>query len=206
VYYQRVDGITAFIVAGGKSSRMGKDKAFLQLGGQTLLARALALAATVTEEVRIVGDPVRFLPFARVVQDVFPGRGPLGGIHAALRASETELNLMLAVDLPFVESRFLAYLTASACQCAAVVTVPRSAGGWQPLCGVYRREFAALAERALRKSKNRIDSLFAAVETRAIGDEELVRMGFSANMFRNLNTPEEWQKAKAEFEARGEGN
>jgi molybdopterin-guanine dinucleotide biosynthesis protein A len=196
-----VDGVTAFILAGGKSSRMGADKASLQLGCQTLLARALALAATVAEAVLIVGEPEQFLPFGRVVQDVFPGRGPLGGIHAALRESQTELNLMLAVDLPFVESRFLEYLIASACQCAAVVTVPRAAGGWQPLCAVYRREFAAVAERALRKGKNRIDALFSQVETRGISEEELMRMGFSANMFRNLNTPVEWQKAAAEFEA-----
>jgi len=196
-----VDGVTAFILAGGKSSRMGADKASLQLGCQTLLARALALAATVAEAVLIVGEPEQFLPFGRVVQDVFPGRGPLGGIHAALRESQTELNLMLAVDLPFVESRFLEYLIASACQCAAVVTVPRAAGGWQPLCAVYRREFAAVAERALRKGKNRIDALFSQVETRGISEEELMRMGFSANMFRNLNTPVEWQKAAAEFES-----
>ena len=179
---------------------MGTDKAFLQLGCQTLLARALALVATVAEEVRIVGDPRQFLPFGRVVQDVFPGRGPLGGIHAALRESQTELNLMLAVDLPFVESRLLAYLISSACQCAAIITVPHAAGGWQPLCAVYRREFAAVAERALQKGKNRIDALFSQVETRAIGEEELLRMGFPVKMFRNLNTPEEWRKATAEFE------
>jgi molybdopterin-guanine dinucleotide biosynthesis protein A len=106
------------------------------------------------------------------------------------------------VDLPFVESKFLAYLIACACQCAAVVTVPHPADGWQPLCAVYRREFAAVAESALRRGKNRIDVLFSQVETRAIREEELVRMGFSSKMFRNLNTPEEWQKASAEFEAR----
>jgi molybdenum cofactor guanylyltransferase len=184
---------------------MGEDKAFLQLGCQTLLARALAAAATVAQEVRIVGDPQQFLPFGRVVQDVFLARGPLGGIHAALRQSESELNLVLAVDLPFVESRFLEYLLATACQCAAVVTVPRTAAGWQPLCAVYRREFAAPAERALQKGKNRLDALFSQVETRAIGDEELARMGFSSRMFRNLNTPAEWANAKAEFDAAEEG-
>lgn len=184
---------------------MGKDKAFLQLGGQTLLVRALALAATVAEEVRIVGDPQKFLPFGRAVADVFPGRGPLGGIHAALRESRAELNLMLAVDLPFVESGFLAYLIASATQCASMVTVPRAAGGWQPLCAVYRREFAALAEQSLRKGKNKIDTLFSQVEARAIGEEELIRMGFSTRMFRNLNTPAEWQNAEAEFKVTEEG-
>lgn len=183
---------------------MGKDKAFLQLGGQTLLERALALAATVAIEVRIVGDPERFLPFGPVVQDVFPGRGPLGGIHAALRESERDLNLILAVDLPFVDSELLTYLIASAWQCAAVVTVPRAGGVWQPLCAVYRREFAAVAERALQKGRNRIDRLFEQVETRVVGDEELSRMGFQPTLFRNVNTSEEWLKAEAEFEARGQ--
>jgi molybdopterin-guanine dinucleotide biosynthesis protein A len=196
-----VDGVTAFIVAGGKSSRMGADKAFLQLGCQTLLARALDAASAVAAEVRIVGDAEKFLEFGRVVQDVFPERGPLGGIHAALCESQTELNLMLAVDLPFLESRFLSYLIASAWQCAAIVTVPRVGSNWQPLCAVYRREFAAVAEKALRKGKNRIDTLFSQVETRAIGDEELGRMGFSSRMFRNLNTPADWRMARAEFEA-----
>ena len=191
-----MEGVAAFVLAGGRSRRMGQDKALLQLGESTLLTRALALAASVSADVRIVGDMQRFLPFGRVVEDVFPGHGPLGGIHAALRQSATELNLMLAVDLPFVESGFLAYLISSASQCAAVVTVPRSADGWQPLCAVYRREFADVAERALRKGKNRIDALFAQIEVRAVGRDEWERMGFSAEMFRNLNTPEEWERAK----------
>jgi len=121
--------------------------------------------------------------------------------HHGRAVARAKPSALLAVDLPFVESRFLEYLIASACQCAAVVTVPRAAGGWQPLCAVYRREFAAVAERALRKGKNRIDALFSQVETRGISEEELMRMGFSANMFRNLNTPVEWQKAAAEFES-----
>jgi len=195
VYYQRVDGVAAFILAGGKSTRMGADKAFLDLAGQTLLARALDLARAVTAEIRIVGDPQKFLTFGRVVEDVYAGRGPLAGIHAALLHASTELNLMLAVDLPFVETRFLEYLVSAASQSGAIVTVPHAAGGWQPLCAVYRREFAPVAERALRKGKNKIDSLFTQVETRVIREEELSRMGFAANMFRNLNTPREFEQA-----------
>jgi len=195
VYYQRVDGVAAFILAGGKSTRMGADKAFLDLAGQTLLARALDLARAVTAEIRIVGDPQKFLTFGRVVEDVYAGRGPLAGIHAALLHASTELNLMLAVDLPFVETRFLEYLVSAASQSGAIVTVPHAAGGWQPLCAVYRREFAPVAERALRKGKNKIDSLFTQVETRVIREEELSRVGFAASMFRNLNTPREFEQA-----------
>jgi molybdopterin-guanine dinucleotide biosynthesis protein A len=97
-----VPDVAMFILAGGKSTRMGTDKAFITLDGQTLLARALAVARLVTADVRIVGDAAKFEAFAPVVEDVFRECGPLGGIHAGLRASATELNLMLAVDLPFV--------------------------------------------------------------------------------------------------------
>jgi molybdenum cofactor guanylyltransferase len=203
VYYQRVEPIAAFILAGGKSSRMGQDKAFLELEGETLLARAMELAATVASDVRLVGDPQKLLPFGRVVEDVFPGRGPLGGIHAALTSSTADLNLVLAVDLPFVETRFLAYLLSAASQSGAVVTVPQAVGGWQPLCAVYRREFGAIAERALRKRKNKIDALFAQIETRVVGKDELARMGFSAEMFRNLNTPEDIARATGLRAGRG---
>ena len=190
------DSVAAFVLAGGRSWRMGQDKAFLELGGETLLTRALALAATVTDEVRIAGSLQKFLPFGRVVEDIFPGQGPMAGIHAALRTSGADLNLMLAVDLPFVESEFLNYLLSSASQCGAAVTVPRTASGWEPLCAVYRREFADVAERALQKGKNRIDALFGQVEVRAISEAELERMGFSSEMFRNINTPEEFEHAR----------
>jgi molybdenum cofactor guanylyltransferase len=196
VYHQRVDGVAGFVLAGGRSTRMGRDKAFLELGGQTLLARALSLAGMVAEQVRIVGASECFLAHGRVVEDVFPGRGPLGGIHAALISSAAELNLMLAVDLPSVEPRFLAYLVNAARQTSALVTLPHAAGGWQPLCAVYRREFTTIAEQSLREGSNRIDTLLVRVETRVIREEELEGVGFSATMFRNLNTREELERAE----------
>jgi len=196
VYHQRVDGVAGFVLAGGRSSRMGRDKAFLELRGQTLLARALSLAGTVADQVRIVGASGSFLAHGGVVEDVFPGRGPLGGIHAALLCSAAELNLMLAVDLPAVEPRFLAYLVNAATESSAVVTLAHAAGCWQPLCAVYRREFTTVAEQSLREGSNRIDTLLVRVETRVIAEEELEGTGFSATMFHNLNTPEELERAE----------
>src|SRR5260370_4266898 len=143
--------VTAFILAGGKSTRMGTDKAFLEYQGRTLLARALDLARSVTSEVRIVGSPQKFVPFAAVVEDLFRDCGPLGGIHAALLASRTQLNLMLAVDTPHISTALLQYLIHQAREAPdAAVVVPRAGGGWQPLCAVYRLEFATTAENALR--------------------------------------------------------
>jgi molybdopterin-guanine dinucleotide biosynthesis protein A len=190
-----VDDVTAFVIAGGKSIRMGKDKAFLEFKGRILLARALELAAVVTEDVRIVGDPRKFAAFGRVIEDIYRERGPLGGIHAALKSSSTELNLMLAVDLPLVEQNFLKYLVSAARETKTVVTIPRTSDGMQPLCAVYRREFAEVAEQALGQGKNKIDALFTEAETRVVGPEELSQAGFSSQMFRNLNTREEFEKA-----------
>ncbi len=184
--------VTVFVLAGGKSTRMGTDKAFVEYEGRTLLARALDLARSVTAEVRIVGRREKFAPFAPVVEDVFCECGPLGGIHAALQASRTELNLMLAVDMPFVSWAFLQYLISQAARAPeAAVVVPRGDGCRQPLCAIYRREFAGAAEEALRAGRYKIDRLFDQVSTRVVEQEELEGAGFSSAIFRNLNTPEE---------------
>ena len=200
VYDRRMDSassdVTAFILAGGKSTRMGADKAFVMLDGCTLLARALELARTVATDVRIVGDAAKLAGFASVVEDVFRDCGPLGGIHAALRASQTELNLMLAMDVPFVSFALLQLLIVRARNSAAIVTVPRTREGWQPLCAIYRFEFVDAAEKALRSGRYKIDALFDAVHTQVVSEEELESAGFSPKMFRNLNTREELEAAR----------
>jgi molybdopterin-guanine dinucleotide biosynthesis protein A len=104
---------------------------------------------------------------------------------------------MLAVDLPFVDADFLQYLLSRARESTAIVTLPRAAGGLQPLCAVYRRPFAEIAEEALRNGRNKIDSLFAKAGTCVIEDDELVRAGFSSEMFHNLNTPDDLKKAQS---------
>jgi molybdopterin-guanine dinucleotide biosynthesis protein A len=191
--------VAAFILAGGKSTRMGADKAFVALDGRTLLARALDLARSVTHDVRIVGEAAKFAVFAPVVEDVFPGCGPLGGIHAALRASQVELNLILAVDMPFVPPALLPFLITRARNSTAMVTVARAGGGWQPLCGVYRRGFAEVADKALREGRYKIDALFDEGRTLAIGEGELEAAGFSASVFRNVNTREELEAVSREL-------
>jgi len=187
--------VSAFILAGGKSTRMGSDKALVTLDDRTLLARALDLASSVTPNVHIVGDPAKFASFAPVVQDIFQNCGPLAGIHAALRSSPTDLNLILAVDVPFISTAFLEYLIERACRNPAVVTIAQTAEGYQPLSAIYCRQFADLADTALRAGRYKIDSLFPSTNTQIITEEELKAAGFSATMFRNLNTQEELAKA-----------
>ena len=184
--------VSAFVLAGGKSTRMGRDKAFVTLDGRTLLDRMLEAARSVTDDVRIVGDRAKFAPFALVVEDVFPGCGPPAGIHAALTASSRDLNLILAVDVPFVSLALLQYLITRAKNAPdSIVTTARAAGGLQPLCAVYRREFAEVAEKSLRDHQYKIDALFDSVRTEIITEEELETAGFSPRVFRNLNTPQD---------------
>lgn len=195
----RFPDVSAFILAGGKSTRMGTDKAFVPLDGRTLLARALDLARQITSHVYIVGEGKKFAPFAPVVEDIYPGCGPLGGIHAALRSSLSELNVILAVDTPFVSLALLQHLiTRARNRPSAIVTVPHANGGWQPLCALYRRPFAERAEQALSQGRYKIDALFDHGTTQAIGDAELETAGFSPRIFRNLNTPEELAQANGD--------
>jgi len=189
--------VSAFILAGGKSTRMGADKAFVLLSGRTLLARLLDAARSLTPLVRIVGNPARYAAFAPVIEDIFPECGPLGGIHAALRSSSTDLTVVLAVDIPFVSLALLQFLIARARSApTAMVTVANANGGLQPLCAVYRRQFAELAESALRSGNYKIGALFDQASTQVIGEDELEAAGFSPQIFRNLNTPEELARAQ----------
>jgi molybdopterin-guanine dinucleotide biosynthesis protein A len=194
-------GVTAFILAGGKSSRMGADKAFVDFEGRTLLARALGVARELCDDVRIVGSSAKFSEYGPVVEDVFRECGPLGGIHAALRASSNEINLMLAVDMPFVSRSLLRYLVAQARSAAGVhAVVPRCGGKLQPLCAVYRGEFCGPAEAALRAGRNKIGLLLEGVTTRMIEEDELQSGGFACELFRNLNTPGELERARGSGE------
>jgi molybdopterin-guanine dinucleotide biosynthesis protein A len=193
--------VAAFILAGGRSSRMGTDKVFLELAGKPLIARAVELAHEVADDVKIVGEPEKFAGYGAVVADVYRDRGPLGGIHAALTKSEAELNLMLPVDLPFIPARFLKYLLALAESSNATVTVPSLAGYFQPLCAVYRKSFLIPAERALANGRNKIDQLFREVSLSTVSEQDMAASGFNSSIFRNLNTPEDWEQAIHDFAA-----
>jgi molybdopterin-guanine dinucleotide biosynthesis protein A len=193
VYHQRVDDVTAFVLAGGKSTRMGRDKAFLEIGGKSLLTRAMEQAKEVTEEVLVVGGREKFSPFGEVVEDIYRERGPLGAIHAALTATATEWNCFLAVDMPFMEAGFLRWLVSEARKNEKMVTVPRAAGRLQPLSSVYRKSFGEIARRSLEEGENKIDRLFTGARAQLIEEAQLVGAGFSSEMFRNVNTREEWE-------------
>lgn len=189
-------GVTAFVLAGGRSSRMGVDKALLSLADQTMLERALQTASDSGADSHIVGSRARYGHLGTVVEDIYPGCGPLGGIHAALTATGTDLNLILSVDMPLMRAEFLRWLIDQAHTSPELIMVPNAAGGVQPLCATYRRAVATAAEAALRTGDYKVGRLFERVPTRIVSEGEIVAAGFSPEIFRNINTPEEYAQCR----------
>jgi len=172
---------------------MGSDKALLSFRDQTLLARTLEKAAAVAGKAVIVGPRERYATYGDVVEDIYAGCGPLSGIHAALCATETDLNLILSVDMPLMTVEFLRWLLEKALHARELIVVPDALGGRQPLCAVYRRPLLAVAEQALKNGDYKIGHLFPRVPTRYISEAEIRGAGFSPEVFRNVNTAEEYE-------------
>jgi molybdenum cofactor guanylyltransferase len=210
--------LTGFVLAGGKSTRMGRDKAALALNGRTLLEHALDVLRKVAGEVCILGPKQLYANHgAPVIEDIYPGCGPLGGIHAALSQTRTDFNLIIAIDTPFLAPEFLSFVAERAIKARAVVTTPEIAGYRQPLCSVYSREFLTTAEAALiapqkespprrgevEKSRDyKIVPLFPEPGTLVLNQEEMAKFAFTADMFENLNTPEDLERAQQRTSAR----
>jgi molybdopterin-guanine dinucleotide biosynthesis protein A len=189
--------ITAFVLAGGRSSRMGSDKALLSFGNQNLLQRALQAAVAVSSKAYIVGSKQLYGGFGAIVEDIYPGCGPLGGIHAALSSTDTDLNLILSVDMPRMTAEFLRWLVAKAETKPELITVPDVAGGLQPLCGTYRKAIAGVAEQVLQQGTYKVGQLFSRVPTCVISEGEILAAGFSPELFQNINTPEEYANCRS---------
>jgi len=188
-----VGSVTAFVLAGGRSSRMGSDKALLTFHDQTMLARALSTAAAVAGKVVIVGPRERYARYGEVIGDLYAGCGPLGGIHAALSATGTDLNLLLSVDTPLMTAEFLGWLLERARNAGEWMVVPDALGGRQPLCAVYRRPVQALVEQALKDGDYKIGHMFSRAPTLYIPEMEICEAGFSPEIFSNVNSPEEYE-------------
>jgi molybdenum cofactor guanylyltransferase len=194
--YSQVSG---FVLAGGKSTRMGQDKAALTLNGRTLLEHALAALRQVCRDVAILGSYDLYGALAPVYEDIFPGCGPLGGIHTALSHAQTPHSLIIAVDTPFLMPEFLAHIADRAATSDAVVITPEIDDYTQPLCTVYSLDFLPIAERAIKAGNYKIVPLFPRNQTLVIKQSELRRFAFAAEMFENLNTPEDMDRARRRF-------
>jgi len=168
---------------------MGRDKALLELGGETLVARALRTMGEVCDEVAIAGGAQELRRFGRVIPDRVADSGPLAGIVAALDWTSTEWNVFLAVDVPFVPREAWVRLIAAAVSSEAICTMARVAGEPQPLCAVYRR---SAAERLCHELETgRLKVLHAVQAAGAVEYVDFVNISW----FRNFNTPMEFESA-----------
>lgn len=199
--------MNAFVLAGGLSTRMGRDKALIELGGRPLIEHALGKLRGLGFSPRIVGSREDLAVFAPVIPDIHPQAGPLGGIEAALAASDSTQNLFLAVDLPWLPAQFLRWMIDRAEETDALATIPRLQGQPQPLCAVYSSALLPHAQAALAahdaKVTNAVERARKATGLRIdTFDVESIAASQSwepeppvYKWFDNINTPAEFERA-----------
>jgi molybdenum cofactor guanylyltransferase len=183
-----------FLLAGGRSSRMGRNKALLTLGAEPLVKIGLEKLEAVCEVVAIAGGSEELAGFGRIVPDKWAGCGPLGGIVSALEQSLFEWNLFLPVDAPFVPVSCLEALLLGASGDPCVCVMAGTGGVKQPLCAAYSRKALSVLQRELAEGRWKV--------TEAIAAAGLVRVADFGDVdwFANLNTPGEFAAAERRLE------
>ena len=194
--------VSAAILAGGKSWRMGRDKAWLDLGDGVPLVRrvANALAEVADELVVVTGDP-RYAELSYpLVPDRYGEKGAFGGIATAVAATRGELVCVAACDMPWPSPEVYRLLLRLAD--GYDVAIPRIDGEYETMHAVYRRTCLPAIERALARGEMRVISFFPYVRVRNVSADEVRPLDPDLRSFANLNTPEELELARAEFAAR----
>ncbi len=176
-----------FVLTGGRSTRMGTDKALLPWRGRTLIEHVAGVVRASAGSVTLIGPPERYSPLGLpVTADAVPGRGPLGGILTALDVTPAEWNLVVACDMPGLTASFLESLLVAAEECGAGCLVPVSPSGRShPLCAVYRRTLLPAVRQAVGEDRLKMTEVIAGLGTvyHAVSDEGL---------FLNMNTPKDF--------------
>lgn len=190
--------INGFVLAGGKSSRMGWDKARMQFAGKPLVLRAAEMLRPFVQEVTLLGPTERYgnlgLP---VLADQWPDQGPLAAVCTGLLSSTAEWNIFLACDLPLIESQFIQLLVQriQAARCDAVA--PRTEEGWQPLSAAYHLRCRAAFLRAIQDGQRSLIRLYPELKVEAITCDEMRAAGVSDAALTNVNTPEDYARLAA---------
>ena len=196
--------VDAFILAGGKSSRMGRDKALLEIGGTPLVARAARMLAPLAATVTIVGEERRAAEFGLpVLTDCWPGAGPLGAIATALISASNPWVFVLACDMPFVTADWLAWLferASSAAPDAFDALVPTTANGLEPLCALYRTACSATITKVIEQGVRKVTNGLAVLKIQSVPEAEWGRFSPNGSLFRNLNTWQDYQEARGTLE------
>jgi molybdopterin-guanine dinucleotide biosynthesis protein A len=188
------DNFTGVLLAGGRSSRFGSNKALTRLADGFLIEYpARVLAGLFTNRLLITNTPDEydFLGWP-MAGDVYPDAGPLAGIHAALKSAQTPLLFVAGCDMPFLDKRLIAYLCGLADGYDAVV--PRTGKGLEPLHAVYRREIVDVIEKNLLGGNRKLHGIFPELKIREAGEAEMLSVVDDLNSFRNINTVDDLPK------------
>jgi molybdopterin-guanine dinucleotide biosynthesis protein A len=202
---KRYGQVSAFILTGGASSRMGKPKGLLEFGAQPLILRTVRLVEPLVFAVTTVGAPERYATLGlHVIADrqfATPDSrggapGPLAGIASALTSSPTEWNLILACDLPYLTAEWVDWLLARAKDCSRQIVMPRTAGGLEPLAAVYRRECAGPIVAALRRGIRKVTEAMGEFRIEIVTARDWQPIHPNDRVLRNMNTREDYEEAR----------
>jgi molybdopterin-guanine dinucleotide biosynthesis protein A len=200
--------LPGYVQAGGSSTRFGEDKALVELGGRTMLARTTELVASVCSEAFIVAAEGKYLGApAPVLADRWPGEGPLGGILTALQASqlrgsESNWNLIVSCDMPFLSRDWLVFLRDCAERSAAQVVVARSATGLEPLCACWNTESVSALQSAFDAGVRKVTEAMKRLPMEVLDESFWKRFDTEGCLFRNMNTPVDYEEARHILETR----
>lgn len=174
-----------FVLVGGHSSRMRRDKALLGWNARLLVEELAARVAAAAGNVALIGEPARYQHLdIECFADLRPDHGPLAGIEAALETRRAEFNLILGCDMPGVEIAWLRRLLAEAQETGALCMATRDANGTlHPLCAVYRTECLPTVQRALNAGRLKLLDLLSELGAATLDTAQIIS---------NINTPEEW--------------
>jgi len=182
--------VTGVILAGGRSTRMGRDKATLMLDGKSLFQRMLSMMQSVFGRVLIAGDrPDLATPAVPCVPDIYPGSS-LGGLHGGLRAVETPWMFVAPCDLAFPSPGLVRFILDHREDCDAVV--PRTPGGFETVFALYHKNCLEPMERMLARGEYRIFDLYRQLRVRYL-DADILPVGWEQALF-NLNTPQSFRR------------
>ena len=185
--------LTVAILAGGRSKRMGSDKALLTIEGIPLLQRVINAAHTLADaRIIISNSPTTHSPFLwPLFPDRFPDAGPLGGLATALHHATTSHLLLLACDMPNLTPPLLQYLIDQP-RASHGVIIPEDENGLQPLCAVYSRSVLPLAEDTIEQGQLSMQTFVGRIDARVVNREKWDSHSEGHDPFANFNTPEEY--------------
>jgi molybdenum cofactor guanylyltransferase len=207
---KRYDQVSAFILTGGASARMGRPKGLLEFGGRPLILRIARVVEPLTSCVTLIGAPELYAILGlEIIEDrqfSEPSKsddrpGPLAGIATALSATRTDWNLILACDLPYLSRDWLAWLLARAMISDRKIIMPRTSGGVEPLAAIYRRECAPQIIAALQRGVRKVTEAIEPFRIEFVGESEWRHIDSEGRVLRNMNAPEDYEEARKWMEA-----